>query len=115
MLRSARSLTSITRFQVIWFRSRPNSLPHVEAVVDHRGDLVVRRRDRVHVAGQVQVEQLERDRLGVAAARRAALDAERRAHGRLADRDRGLLADVAERHAEADRGGRLALAQRGRA
>ncbi len=27
MLRSARSLTSSTRRQVIWFRSRPNSLP----------------------------------------------------------------------------------------
>ena len=85
---------------------------HVEAVVHHRGDLVVRRGDRVHVAGQVQVEQLERDRLGVAAARRAALDAERGAHGGLPDGDRRLLADMAERHAEADRRGGLALAER---
>ena len=87
---------------------------HVQVVVQHRGELVVRRGDRVHVAGQVQVQQLERHRLAVAAAGRAALDAERRAHRRLADRDRGPPADVPERLAEADRGGGLALAERGR-
>jgi hypothetical protein len=81
-------------------------------VVDHRGEQVVRGGDRVHVTGQVQVQQLERDRLAVAAAGRAALDAERRAHAGLADRDRGGPADVPERHPEADRGGGLALAER---
>ena len=67
----------------------------VEVVVEHRGEQVVRRGDRVEVAGEVQVEDLHRHDLAVAAARGAALDPERRAHRRLADRDRGPLADVA--------------------
>ena len=84
----------------------------VEVVVQHRGEQVVRRRDRVEVTGEVQVEDLHRYDLAVAAARGAALDPEGRAHGRLADRDRGPLADVRERLAEPDRGGGLALTQR---
>ena len=86
----------------------------VEVVVEHRGEHVVGARDRVEVAGEVEVELLHRHDLRVAAARRAALDAERRPHRRLADRDDPALADVRERLPEADRGGRLALAQRRR-
>ena len=67
----------------------------VQVVVEHRGQHVVRGGDRVHVTGQVQVQRLERDDLAVAAAGRAALDPERRAHRGLPDRDRGALADVA--------------------
>ena len=52
----------------------------VQVVVDHRRQQVVRRGDGVEVAGEVQVEQLHRDHLAVAAAGRAALDAEGRAH-----------------------------------
>ena len=63
----------------------------VEVVVEHRRQQVVGRRDRVEVAGEVQVEQLHRDHLAVAAAGRAALDAERRAHRRLAQADHGRL------------------------
>jgi hypothetical protein len=86
----------------------------VEVVVQDRGQQVVRRGDGVEVAGEVEVQQLHGDHLAVAAAGRAALDPERRAHRRLADGDRRLLADVAERLAQPDRRGRLALAQRGR-
>jgi len=68
--------------------------------------------DGVHVAGQVEVEQLHRDDLAVAAAGGAALDPEGRTHGGLADGDGGLLADVAEALAEADGRGGLALAER---
>jgi len=50
----------------------------------------------------------------VAAASRAALHAEHRAQRWLAQRDDGLLADVVECVAEADGGGGLALACRGR-
>ena len=57
----------------------------VEVVVDHRRQHVVGRGDRVHVAGQVQVQGLERDHLAVPAAGGAALDPERRAHRRLPD------------------------------
>ena len=86
----------------------------VEVVVEHRGEHVVRARDRVEVAGEVEVELLHRHDLRVAPARGAALDAERRPHRRLADRDDPALADVGERLTEADGGGRLALAQRRR-
>ena len=51
----------------------------VDVVVDERRGEVVRRADRVDVAGQVEVEVLHRDDLAVAAARGAALDAEHRA------------------------------------
>ena len=84
----------------------------VQVVVDHRRQQVVGRGDGVEVAGEVQVEQLHRDHLAVAAAGRAALDAERRAHRRLAQADGGLLADVLHRHAETDGRGGLALAER---
>ena len=86
----------------------------VEVVVEHRREQVVGRRHGVEVAGQVEVEQLHRDDLAVATAGGAALDAERRPHRRLADRDDGALADVAHRLAEADRRRRLALAERRR-
>jgi hypothetical protein len=55
---------------------------------------------------------LHRHDLAVAAAGRAALDAEGGSHRRLADGDRGPLPDVAERLAEPDGGGRLALTER---
>ena len=87
---------------------------HVQVIVEHRREQVVRRGHRVHVAGQVQVQRLERHRLAVAAARRAALDPERRSHRRLPDRDRGALADVPHGLAEPDRRRGLPLAERGR-
>ena len=85
-----------------------------QVVVQHRREHVVRGGDGVEVAGEVQVERLHRHHLRVAAARRAALDAEGRAHRRLPDGHRGALADVAHGLAEADRGGGLALTERGR-
>jgi hypothetical protein len=45
---------------------------------DEGGGEIVGRADRVDVAGQVEVEVLHRDHLAVAAAGRAALDAEDR-------------------------------------
>ena len=75
---------------------------------------VVGRAHRVDVAGEVEVEVLHGDDLGVAAARRAALDAEDRAHAGLAQADDRVLADLVHRLGEADGGDRLALAQRRR-
>ncbi len=86
----------------------------VDLVVDHRGQQVVGGGDGVHVAGQVQVQALHRHDLAVAAPRRPALDAESGTHRGLADGDRGPLADVGKRLAEADGNRRLALAQRRR-
>ena len=48
----------------------------VEVRVDHGRAEVVRGSDGVHVAGEVEVEQLHRDDLAVAATGGAALDAE---------------------------------------
>src|SRR3954453_8812580 len=66
------------------------------------------------VAGEVEVEVLHRHDLRVAAAGRAALDAEGRPERRLADVGHRALADAVHRLSQADRGQRLALAQRHR-
>ncbi len=87
----------------------------VDVVVDQRGQQVVRQRDGVEVAGEVQVDVFHRHHLGIAAAGRAALHAEHRAERGLAQADDGVLADAVEPVHQADRGRRLALAGRRRA
>ena len=82
--------------------------------VEERREQVVGGRDRVHVAGEVEVEILHRHDLRVAGARRAALDAEDRAERGLADAQQRLLADRAHALRERDRRRRLALAGLGR-
>ena len=86
----------------------------VEVVVEEGRGQVVGRGHGVHVAGQVEVDVLHGQDLAVAAAGRAALDAEDRPEGRLADGDRGAHADAVEALREADGRGRLALAERRR-
>ena len=85
----------------------------VEVRADHGRAEVVRSSDGVHVAGEVEVEQLHRDHLAVAAAGGAALDAEGGAHRGLADGDGGGRPDVLERLTETDGGGGLAFTKRG--
>ncbi len=69
--------------------------------------------DGVDVAGEMQVELVHRHDLGVAAAGRPALDAERGSLGGLADAGEDALAQVdTQRLAEPDGGGGLALSQR---
>ena len=82
--------------------------------VEERREQVVGGRDRVHVAGEVEVEILHRHDLRVAGAGRAALDAEDRAERGLADAQERLLADRAHALRERDRRRRLALAGLGR-
>ena len=65
-------------------RVEPGGVPVVQVRVDQRREEVVRRRDRVQVAGEVEVQVLHRDDLRVAAAGGAALHAEHRAERRLA-------------------------------
>ena len=113
-LRSARSLTSTTRGQVMDSGSMRSLLRVGDRVVDHRGEQVVGERDRVDVARQVQVEVLHRDHLRIAAPRRAALDAEDRPERRLADGRDGPRSHAVERHREPDGRRRLALAERRR-
>ena len=87
------------------------ALLHV--VVQHGAEQVVRGGDGVHVAGKVQVDVLHRHNLRIAAAGRAALDAEYRTEGRLAQRDHRVFAELCHRLTEADGRGGLALARGG--
>ena len=83
------------------------------ARVDRRGQQIVGGGDGVDVARQVEVELLHRNDLAVAAARRAALDPERGTLAGLANAGEHFLAEMrAERLAQTDRRGRLALAER---
>ena len=70
MLRSARSLTSSTRRQVIVVGVEAERVALVQVVVEHGGEQVVGGGDGVHVAGQVQVEGLERAPPGCSRRRR---------------------------------------------
>ena len=95
-------------------RVDPQGVALLDVVIDHRGQQVVRRADRVHIAGKMQVDVLHRHHLRIAAARRAALDAEHRPQRRLPQRHHGLFPDAAQPVRQPDRGGRFALARRGR-
>ena len=80
--------------------------------VEQRREQVVGRSDGVEVAGEVQVDVLHGDDLGVSAACGTALDAEHRAQAGLAQRNDGVLAALLQRVGQAHRGGGLALAGR---
>ena len=114
ILRRPRSFMSTQR------RQRDRVRVDVELVavhhvrVEERREQVVGGRDRVHVAGEVEVEILHRHDLRVAGSGRAALDAEDGAERGLADAQERLLADGAHALRERDRGRRLALAGLGR-
>ena len=114
MLRRLRSFMSIAAAPRDRGRVDAELVAVEDVRVDERRQQVVRRRDRVQVAGEVEVQVLHRHDLRVAAAGGAALDAEDRAERRLAEAEDRLAADVAEALRERDRGGRLALAGRRR-
>ena len=84
----------------------------LDAVVDHGGQQVVGGADGVQVAGKVQVDVLHGHHLCVAAAGRAALDAEHGAEGRLTQAEHGLFAQGVHGVGQAHAGGGLALAGR---
>ena len=86
------------------------SVSLLDVVVQHGGQQVVGRADGVEVAGEVQVNVLHGDHLGVSAACRAALDAEHRAQGGLTQSHHGLLADLPQAVGQAHGGGGLPLA-----
>ena len=92
----------------------PKRIAPVDVIVDQRREQIVRRGDRVKVAGEMQIDGVHRHDLGEAAAGRAALHAEARPERRLAQADDRLAADAVERVAEADRRRRLAFAGRRR-
>ena len=115
MSRSARSFMSMTRFHVTCRGSSRDVVAVVQRVVDQRRQQVVRARDGVEVAVEVQVDVHHRQHFGSAAAGAAALHAEDRPEARLAQRRRAVHADFREALDQADGGGGLALAcRRGR-
>src|ERR1700722_12325382 len=107
MWRSARSLTSSTRFQVTPCGSRPSAFPLYTWL-----STMAARRLLADVPGEMQVQVLEGDHLAVAAAGRTTLDPEGGPHGGLADGDCRLAPDAGQRLTEPDRRGGLALAER---
>ena len=78
--------------------------------LDHRGQQVVGRPDRVDVAREMEVDQVLRHDLRAAPAGAAALDPEDGAERRLAQAENRPLAQSPEGIDERDRGGRLAFA-----
>ena len=86
----------------------------VDMIVDQRRQQIVRRRDRMKIAGEMQVDVLHRHHLRITAAGCPALDAETGAKRRLTDADDRLLANAVEPVAKADRGGGLAFTGRRR-
>jgi hypothetical protein len=86
----------------------------VQVIVDEGGQEIVGSRHRVKIAGEVQIDVFHRHDLGVAPAGGPALDPEARAQGRLADRDHGALAEMAQRVAQPHCDRRFALAGRSR-
>ena len=86
----------------------------VDMVVQHGRDQVVGSADGVEIAGKVEVDVLHGDDLGPAAAGSAALDAEDRSQGRLAEGEDGVLSDLPETVRKTDGSGGLAFAGRSR-
>ena len=115
MLRRSRSFMSMARRQVMRRGVEAERVAPVQVVVDHRRQQVVGRGDGVEVAGEMEVDVLHRRHLGAAAAGGPALHPEAGAERGLAQADHGLRAERVQRIAEADGGGGLALAGRGRA
>ena len=77
----------------------------LNVVIQHGSEKVVGRADGMEVTGEVEVDILHGNNLGIAAAGCTALDAEDRAERGLAQRDNGVLSDLAQTVGEADGGG----------
>ena len=82
----------------------------VDVIADDRGQRVRRRRDGVHITGEVQVDVLHRHDLRITATGCAALDTHDRPLRRFADRHHRLVPGHAHRIGQPDQGGGLALA-----
>ena len=93
--RRFRSFMSMQRRQEIGERIEPGRVAVVQVRVDQRREQVVRGRDRVQVAGEVEVQVLHRDDLRVAAARRAPLHAEDRPERGLTQAEHRAAAELA--------------------
>ena len=93
---------SIVRGQVMRRGSMSSALPCCEMIVEHRREQRVRARDRVEVAGEMEIDVVHRHDLRIAAARRAAFHAEHRTEARLANAEHSVSAKPAQRLRETD-------------
>ena len=89
-------------------------VPLLHVIVEHGAQQVVCRSQCVHITGKVEVDILHRHHLCITAAGRAALDAEHRTEGRLAQGDDRILPDLCHCFAQPRRCGGLSLSRRGR-
>ena len=92
-------------------RVDPELVAVQEVRLEGGGEQVVRGRDGVDVAGEVEVQVFHRHDLGVAAAGGTALDPEDGPERRLAQAEHGVPPDLAQALGERDRRGRLPLAR----
>ena len=98
-----------------FLRIDPQVVTEVQVRVEQRREQVVRRGDGVKVAGEVQVNLVERHKGRLATTGRAALHAEHRAERRLAQRGDGVVSELHQSLRDADGVDGLALtAGRGR-
>ena len=82
----------------------------LNVVVQHSGQQVVGRANGVEVAGEVEVDVLHGDHLGIPAASGPSFDAEHRAQRGLPQSGDGLLANLAQAVGQTHRRGGLSLA-----
>ena len=92
----------------------PEGVTLLDMVIHEGCEQIVSSSDGVHVAGEVQVDVLHRDHLGVSAAGCAALDSEHRTEGRLTQCQDSLPAGLVHSFAQTNGSRGLALACRGR-
>ena len=81
----------------------------LDVVVQHRRQQIVGRADGVEIPGEMEVNILHGDHLGIAASGRAPLDAEHRPQGRLPQRHVGPLAQPPQAVGQPHGGGRFSL------
>ncbi len=90
----------------------PERVALVNVVVDHGGKQIVRCTNGVEVAGEVQIDVLHGNHLGVSAASGTALNAEYRAERRLTFARPRCFCQCDAWRRQTDRSGRFAFARR---
>ena len=90
-------------------RIDPERVSLLDMIVQHGGEKIVRRSDRVKISGKMKVDILHGHDLRVTASRCAALDSEYRPEGRLPERDDHFLPDLFQTVSKPDRRCRLSF------
>lgn len=83
-----------------------------DVIVNERREQIVRSRDRMGIAGKMEIDLFHGDDLCPASARSASLNPEHRTKGRLAKRHNGAMAKTTEPHGQSYGSRRLSFSQR---